>query len=230
MGRLTVHRGPDDEGAHVDGPCAIGMRRLSIIDVAGGHQPLRSADGKIWLVCNGEIYNFRELRSELEGRGHAFLTHSDCEVIIPLYRELGDRLVDRLNGMFGFALWDAERRRLLVGRDRLGIKPLYTWSDGRHFAFASEAKALFALPGVVPALDEDAVAGLSATRLRRGAAHDLPRRAQAGAGDRGHRRGRTRHRAALLADRRDDRPRAHRRRMGGAGSRAHRRVRPRCRW
>ncbi len=159
MGRLTVHRGPDDDGSHVDGPCAIGMRRLSIIDLAGGHQPLRSADGKIWLVCNGEIYNYRELRRELEGRGHAFLTHSDCEVLIPLYRELGASLVDRLNGMFGFALWDAERKRLLVGRDRLGIKPIYTWSDGRHFAFASEAKALFALPGVRPALDEDAVAG-----------------------------------------------------------------------
>ncbi len=79
MGRLTVHRGPDDEGAHVDGSCAIGMRRLSIIDVAGGHQPLRSADGRIWLVCNGEIYNFRELRRELEGRGHSFLTHSDSK-------------------------------------------------------------------------------------------------------------------------------------------------------
>src|SRR5436190_975585 len=159
MGRLTVHRGPNDEGVHVDGPCAMGMRRLSIIDVAGGHQPLRSPDNKIWLVCNGEIYNFRELRSELEGRGHAFLTRSDCEVIIALYREMGDRLVTRLNGMYGFALWDSERRRLLIGRDRLGIKPLYTWTDGRHFAFASEAKALFALPGVVPALDEDAVAG-----------------------------------------------------------------------
>ena len=91
MGRLTAHRGPDDEGAHVDGSCAIGMRRLSIIDLAGGHQPLKSADGRIWLVCNGEIYNFRELRRELEGRGHTFLTHSDCEVIIPLYRELGLR-------------------------------------------------------------------------------------------------------------------------------------------
>ena len=159
MGRLTMHRGPDDEGAHVDGPCAIGMRRLSIIDVAGGHQPLRSADGRIHLVCNGEIYNFRELRRELEGRGHSFLTRSDCEVIIPLYRELGAALVERLNGMFGFALWDADRRRLLIGRDRLGIKPIYTWSDGRRFAFASEAKALFALPGITPALDEDAVAG-----------------------------------------------------------------------
>ncbi len=159
MGRLTVHRGPDDEGSHVDGPCAIGMRRLSIIDVTGGHQPLRSADGRIWLVCNGEIYNYRELRRELEGRGHTFLTNSDSEVIIPLYRELGAGLVDRLNGMYGFALWDADRRRLVIGRDRLGIKPIYTWTDGRRLAFASEAKALFALPGVAPALDEDAVAG-----------------------------------------------------------------------
>ena len=159
MGQLTAHRGPDDEGAHVDGPCAIGMRRLSIIDVAGGRQPLRSTDGKIWLVCNGEIYNFRELRRELEARGHSFLTDSDCEVIIPLYREFGDDLVARLNGMYGFALWDAERRRLLIGRDRLGIKPVYTWTNGRHFAFASEAKALFAFPGIEPVLDEDAVAG-----------------------------------------------------------------------
>jgi asparagine synthase (glutamine-hydrolysing) len=137
MGRLTIHRGPDDEGTHVDGPCAIGMRRLSIIDVAGGHQPLQSADGSLWLVCNGEIYNYRELRTELEGRGHRFLTHSDCEVILALYREMGDAFVDRLNGMFGFALWDAERRRLVVGRDRLGIKPIYTLQDGKRFAFAS---------------------------------------------------------------------------------------------
>ena len=157
MGRLTIHRGPDDEGTHVDGPCAIGMRRLSIIDVAGGHQPLQSADGSLWLVCNGEIYNYRELRAELEGRGHRFLTHSDCEVILALYREMGDAFVDRLNGMFGFALWDAERRRLVVGRDRLGIKPIYTLQDGKRFAFASEAKALLALPGVAAELNEDAL-------------------------------------------------------------------------
>src|SRR5438270_7796023 len=95
MGGVTVHRGPDDEGSHVDGACGIGMRRLSIIDVAGGHQPLRSADGSLWLVCNGEIYNYRELRAELEARGHRFLTHSDCEVILGLYREMGDAFVDR---------------------------------------------------------------------------------------------------------------------------------------
>ncbi|HEY3181005.1 MAG TPA: asparagine synthetase B, partial [Casimicrobiaceae bacterium] len=159
MGRLTIHRGPDDEGLHVDGPCAIGMRRLSIIDVAGGHQPLRSPDGTLWLVCNGEIYNYRELRAELEQRGHRFLTQSDCEVILALYREVGDAFVGRLNGMFGFALWDAQRRRLIVGRDRLGIKPIYILQDGKRFAFASEAKALLALPGVAPELDKDALPG-----------------------------------------------------------------------
>ena len=159
MGAVTFHRGPDDAGMHVDRACAIGMRRLSIIDVAGGHQPLRSTDGKLWLVCNGEIYNYRELRAELLARGHEFATHSDCEVILPLYREMGDAFVERLNGMFGFALWDAERARLVVGRDRLGIKPIYTLQDGARFAFASEAKALLALPGVTPMLNEDALAG-----------------------------------------------------------------------
>ena len=96
MNDLIVHRGPDSEGIHADRECAIGMRRLSIIDVSGGAQPLSSADGRLWLVCNGEIYNYRELRAELQARGHVFATHSDCEVILPLYRELGERFVDRL--------------------------------------------------------------------------------------------------------------------------------------
>jgi asparagine synthase (glutamine-hydrolysing) len=148
MGRITRHRGPDDQGIHADGPCAIGMRRLSIIDLAGGHQPLKNADGTLWLVCNGEIYNFRELRAELQARGHRFLTGSDCEVIIHLYAEYGDGFVDRLNGMYNFALWDAVRRRLTIGRDRLGVKPLYVLNDGRRLAFATEAKALLTLPGV----------------------------------------------------------------------------------
>ncbi|MCI0345458.1 MAG: asparagine synthetase B, partial [Chloroflexi bacterium] len=140
MARLTRHRGPDDEGIHHDGPCAIGMRRLSIIDLAGGRQPLANADGTLWLVANGEIYNFRELRRDLERLGHRFRTGSDCETILHLYAEYGDDFVRRLNGMFGFALWDAKRRRLLVGRDRLGIKPLYVLHDGKRLAFASEAK------------------------------------------------------------------------------------------
>ena len=158
MGRLIVHRGPDDAGMHVDGPCAIGMRRLSIIDLVGGHQPMSSADGQVWLVCNGEIYNFRELRRELEARGHRFTSHSDSEVVLYAYLEYGDSFVDRLNGMFGFALWDARRRRLLVGRDRLGIKPIYFAERSDRLAFASEAKALLELPGGERAVDPGAIA------------------------------------------------------------------------
>jgi asparagine synthase (glutamine-hydrolysing) len=158
MGRVITHRGPDDEGMHADGPCAIGMRRLSIIDLSGGHQPISSQDGRVWLVCNGEIYNFRELRGELEARGHHFKTHSDSEVLLYAYVEYGDSFVERLNGMFGFALWDGDRRRLLVGRDRLGIKPLYMVNDGQRLAFASEAKALLELPGLNRDLDPAAVA------------------------------------------------------------------------
>jgi asparagine synthase (glutamine-hydrolysing) len=148
MGQVTIHRGPDDQGVHTDGPCAIGMRRLSIIDLSGGHQPLSSADGKLWVVCNGEIYNFRELREQLQAEGYHFKTGSDCEVLLYLYAEHGDRFVERLNGMFAFALWDAGRRRLVIGRDRLGIKPVYVHNDGRRLTFASEAKAILALPDV----------------------------------------------------------------------------------
>jgi asparagine synthase (glutamine-hydrolysing) len=157
MGEATRHRGPDDEGMHRDGPCAIGMRRLSIIDLSGGHQPLASTDGSLRVVCNGEIYNYRELRDDLRARGHRFQTNSDCEVLLYLYAEYGDAFVHRLNGMFGFALWDARQRRLLIGRDRLGIKPIYIHNDGRRVAFASEAKALLRLPGVTPQLDLQAV-------------------------------------------------------------------------
>lgn len=157
MGDVTLHRGPDDEGIHADGPCAIGMRRLSIIDLAGGHQPLRNEDGSLWLVCNGEIYNFRELRARLSARGHRFLTGSDCETVLHAYAEYGDDCVDHLNGMFGFALWDARRRRLLIGRDRLGIKPLYLLRDARRIAFATEAKALLELPGVERRIDPRAL-------------------------------------------------------------------------
>ncbi|MDS4030335.1 MAG: asparagine synthase (glutamine-hydrolyzing) [Candidatus Competibacter sp.] len=157
MGRVTVHRGPDDEGFHADGPCAIGMRRLSIIDLAGGHQPISNTDDTLWVVCNGEIYNFRGLRQELEACGHRFKTNSDSEVVLHGYARWGDDFVHRLNGMYGFALWDARRRRLLLGRDRLGIKPLYILNDGRRLAFASEAKALLALPGVRPELDPAAL-------------------------------------------------------------------------
>jgi len=157
MGRVTQHRGPDDEGFHADGPCAIGMRRLSIIDLAGGHQPISNADDTLWVVCNGEIYNFRELRQELEAVGYRFKTHSDSEVVLHAYAEYGDDFVNRLNGMYGFALWDGRRRRLIIGRDRLGVKPIYIMNDGRRLAFASEAKALLALPGVRAELDPTAL-------------------------------------------------------------------------
>ena len=153
MGAATLHRGPDDEGAYADGRCAIGMRRLSIIDLAGGHQPLSSPDERTWLVCNGEIYNYRALRRALESKGYRFKTQTDCEVLIALYQEYGDDFVCHLNGMFAFALWDGRRRRLLIGRDRLGVKPLYLCREGKRFAFASEAKALLALPDMRAEID-----------------------------------------------------------------------------
>jgi len=157
MGDVTVHRGPDDGGAHADGPCAIGMRRLSIIDLSGGHQPLANHDGSLVLVCNGEIYNYRELRRELQALGHRFRTESDSEVVLHGYAQWGEDVLLRLNGMFGFALWDRRRQTLLVARDRLGIKPIYWFNDGRRVAFASEAKALLALPRVAREVDPAAL-------------------------------------------------------------------------
>jgi asparagine synthase (glutamine-hydrolysing) len=153
------HRGPDGEGTEYDSHAIFGHRRLSIIDLEGGRQPLVNADKSIWLVCNGEIYNYKELRADLEARGHRFLTHSDCEVIIALYVEYGDRLIDHLRGMFAFGLWDARKQRLLLGRDHLGQKPLYYTRTARGFAFASEIKALLAFdPSLqklcLPALDQ----------------------------------------------------------------------------
>lgn len=157
MGDAIVHRGPDDAGALADGPCAIGMRRLSIIDLAGGHQPISTADGGVTLVCNGEIYNYRELRHELIAAGCTFKTHSDSEVLLQGYALWGEEVLERVNGMYGFALWDARSRTLLVGRDRLGIKPIYYLDDGQRLAFASEAKALLELPGVAREIDPAAL-------------------------------------------------------------------------
>ena len=158
MGDVTTHRGPDDSGEHADGRCAIGMRRLSIIDLSGGHQPLANHDNTLVVVCNGEIYNFRELRRELQAHGHHFHTESDSEVVLHGYAQWGESFVERLNGMFGFAIWDRARQTLLVGRDRLGIKPIYWLNDGKRVAFASEAKALLELPGVARTVDPTALA------------------------------------------------------------------------
>lgn len=160
-----AHRGPDGEGIYHDGLATLGHRRLSIIDLAGGQQPLRNADRSILLVCNGEIYNYRELRRELERDGYQFLTHSDCEVIIALYERYGDRLLNRLRGMFAFMLWDTKRRRLLAARDHLGQKPLYYACDERGFACASEIKALLAFDGRPPRMNLAALDQYLALRL-----------------------------------------------------------------
>ena len=125
MCQSMVHRGPDDEGIFVKKGAGLGMRRLSIIDLPGGHQPLFNEDRSVWIVFNGEIYNFRELRVELERKGHRFSTNSDTEVIVHLYEDLGSDCVQKLRGMFGFAIYDERRQRLFLARDRLGIKPLH---------------------------------------------------------------------------------------------------------
>ena len=125
MCRAMAHRGPDDEGVYLADGVGLGMRRLSIIDLDGGQQPVSNEDGTVWVVFNGEIYNYRELRRELEQRGHVFRTSSDTETIVHLYEDFGPECVDRLRGMFALAIWDTRRRQVLLARDRLGIKPLY---------------------------------------------------------------------------------------------------------
>jgi asparagine synthase (glutamine-hydrolysing) len=144
MRDMLRHRGPDDEGLWVEGPVGLGHRRLSIIDVAGGAQPMPNEDESVWVVLNGEIYNHAALRPWLERRGHRYRTRSDTETIVHLYEEEGERCVERLQGMFAFAVWDRPRQRLLLARDRLGIKPLYYASTDRELIFASEIKAILA--------------------------------------------------------------------------------------
>ncbi|HKT02674.1 MAG TPA: asparagine synthase (glutamine-hydrolyzing) [Rugosimonospora sp.] len=151
-GTLT-HRGPDGSGLHVDERAALGMRRLAIVDVAGGQQPVYNEDRTVVAVFNGELYNFGELRAELVRRGHRLRSHGDAECLVHLYEEHGVELVHRLRGMFAFALWDARQGRLLLARDRVGKKPLYWREAGAGIGFASEAKALLAAPGFVPRVD-----------------------------------------------------------------------------
>lgn len=142
MTRTLVHRGPDDEGFYVNGPLGLGFRRLSIIDLGGGHQPMSDREESVWVVFNGEIYNFREVRSELERYGHVFRTNSDTEVIVHGYKQWGDEALNRLNGMFGLAIWDARQRRLVLARDAFGIKPLYYRIDGARLYFGSEMRPI----------------------------------------------------------------------------------------
>src|SRR5205809_5699194 len=143
-----AHRGPGDEGFYLGASAGLGKRRLSIIDLKTGRQPVSNEDGSIWVVFNGEIYNFRDLRQELVSRGHSFYTATDTETIVHLYEEYGAACVQKMRGMFAFAVWDERRRELFVARDRLGIKPLYyAEADGR-LLFASELKALLQLPEI----------------------------------------------------------------------------------
>lgn len=152
------HRGPDGTGFHLDGDIGLAHARLSIIDLAGGGQPIHNENKDVWVTFNGEIFNYVELTQQLVARGHRFYTQSDTEVIVHLYEEYGDSFVEHLNGQFALALWDATRHRLLLARDRVGIRPLfYTESDGR-LLFASEIKALFAIPSVPRRLDTTALA------------------------------------------------------------------------
>lgn len=162
LGRMRdtmTHRGPDDAGIHVLGNVGLAHRRLSIVDLSmAGHQPMCNEDGSIWIVCNGEIYNYVELSVLLRQRGHVFRSHTDTEVILHLYEEMGDECVNELNGMFAFALWDSRRARLFAGRDRMGIKPFYYYRDERQFVCASEVKAILQDPAVPRSADPRGIA------------------------------------------------------------------------
>ncbi len=156
MTDLIRHRGPDDEGIYTDGPCGIGMRRLSIIDLSTGHQPISNEDGSIWVVFNGEIYNYHDLREDLISRGHRFKTNSDTETLVHLYEQEGTEGLQRLRGMFAYCIWDARKRKMLLVRDRFGKKPLYYAKTPSGFYFGSELKCLRAA-GVPLDLDSDAL-------------------------------------------------------------------------
>jgi len=153
MTQTMVHRGPDDEGYFISGAVGLGFRRLSIIDLAGGHQPMSDAEETIWVILNGEIYNFKELRVQLEKRGHCFRTNSDTEAIIHGYKEWGAEVLNHLNGMFGLAIWDARKERLVVARDAMGIKLIYYKIDDGRLTFGSEIRPIVAAGGSKPEVD-----------------------------------------------------------------------------
>src|SRR5580700_7708488 len=154
---VMAHRGPDDDGIFAQGNIGLGMRRLSIVDVAHGHQPLSNEDGSIWIVFNGEIYNHRALRETLIARGHCYRTQSDTETIVHLYEEYGKDCVQHLRGMFAFAIWDTKKQSLFIARDRLGIKPLYYRLSSQNFVFGSEIKVVLACPEMRPTFNREAL-------------------------------------------------------------------------
>jgi len=157
MTRVMGHRGPDGEGYYEDNSISLGHRRLSIIDLEGGKQPIANEDGNLQLVCNGEIYNSPELRDELIGKGHRFRTHTDVEVILHLYEEYGQNCVRRLRGMFAFAIWDSAKKNLFLARDHMGQKPLFYYKGQDEFIFASEIKAILETGRVKPEIELDAL-------------------------------------------------------------------------
>ncbi len=158
MADAIVHRGPDDHGLFEDQQVVLGMRRLSIIDLEGGHQPIHNEDRSVWVVNNGEIYNYQRLRQMLITRGHRFETNSDTEVLVHLYEEYGEDFLLHLEGMFAVALWDTRKQKLILARDRIGIKPVYYWAEGASIAFASEIKSIATLPGFSVNVDHGALA------------------------------------------------------------------------
>src|SRR6266404_5687445 len=157
MADSIAHRGPDDEGFFIAGPVGLGFRRLSIIDLAGGHQPMSDAEEAVWIIFNGEIYNYRELRAELQSKGHQFRTNSDTEVIIHGYKQWGTDVFNHLNGMFGLAIWDVQEQRLILARDAMGIKLISYKIDNGRLAFGSEIRPVVAADEFKPAVDPTAL-------------------------------------------------------------------------
>src|SRR5437762_1189505 len=153
MAHSIAHRGPDDEGYFISGPLGLGFRRLSIIDLAGGHQPMSDAEETVWIIFNGEIYNYRELRAEVQSKGHQFRTNSDTEVIIHGYKEWGTEVFNRLNGMFGLAIWDVQKERLVLARDAMGIKLIYYRIANGQLTFGSEIRPISATENSKPSVD-----------------------------------------------------------------------------
>ncbi len=164
MTGIISHRGPDESGVHLDGPVGLGIARLSIIDLSGGHQPISNETGDVWVVFNGEIWNYKTLRQELTEKGHRFSTNSDTETIVHAYEEYGMDCVTHLHGMFGFAIWDSSRERLMLARDRVGKKPLYYTRVDGNLLFASEIKSLLCHPNVKREADVQALADFLSVR------------------------------------------------------------------